>query len=74
MDTRWFKGATDKEQRKKEVLSYKNAFEDLTEILEQDFKKEAVRGYGADWPYKQIAVNEYNQVLRDIIKLINIKE
>lgn len=76
MKTSWFKGHADKEQRKKQVKGYKNAFSDLKEILNRDYKKqEAVRDYGdPNWMYRQIAVNEYNRVLEDIINLISIED
>ena len=76
MDSRWIKGSKDTEARKKQVLGFRTAFSELTQILEQDLKKkDAVRDYNSpNWAYEQIAVNEYNQVLADILKLINIKE
>lgn len=76
MDHRWLKGTEDKETRKKQVRSYRAAYEELTKILEQDFaKKEACRDYNSpNWAYEQISINEYNQALKDIIKLINIKD
>ena len=76
MHTAWFKGTKDKEQRKKEVLGYRNAFDALKEILERDFKKkENVREYSdPQWVHKQIAVNEYNQALDDLLKLITIEK
>lgn len=68
MDSRWLKTHT-----KEEMLGYRNAFDALKEILLTDFvKKEAVRDYSPGWEYKQIAVNEYNQALSDLIKLITI--
>ena len=71
MDHRWLKGGRTKE----EVLGYRNAMDALREILEQDFKKkESVRDYGPDWAYRQIAVNEYNQALSDLIKFITIEK
>lgn len=76
MHTAWVKGAKDKEARLKEVLSYRNAFDELREILLRDFKKkESVRDYSnPNWAYQQIANNEYNAVLETVLKLIDIKE
>lgn len=76
MDSRWFKGIKDKEARRQEVLNYRNAFDELRQILETDFKKkEAVRDYGSQgWAYQQIAVNEYNRVLEDVLNLINLSK
>ena len=75
MQAIWLKGHKDKVSRRKEVLSSQNAFEDLTKLLEQNFKKkEAVRDYEPGWEYKQIAVNEYNTVLQDILALIEINK
>lgn len=68
MDSRWLKRNT-----KEEVLGYRNALDALKEILETDFKKkEAVLDYSPGWEYKQVAVNEYNHALSDLIKLITI--
>jgi len=76
VDTRWLKGYTDTERRKKIVKGHKPALDDLRNVLEQHLKKkEAVRDYSSPgWEHEQIAVNEYNQALDDLIKLITIKE
>jgi len=76
MDSRWISGATDKEKRKKQVLGYRPALNDLKEILEKHYKKkDACRDYNSpNWAYEQISINEYNQVIEDVIKLINLKE
>lgn len=72
----WFKGHKDKEARKKEVQGYQKAFDELKRILEAEYKpKPCFRDYSdPNWQTRQIAVNEYNAVLEDILKLINIKE
>lgn len=68
MDHRWLKKNT-----KAEVLGYRNALDALKEILETDFKKqEAVRDYSPGWEYKQIAVNERNHLIDELIKFISI--
>ena len=70
MDHRWLKSNT-----KEEVMSYRNALDALKEILLTDFaKKEAVRDYSPGWEFKQVAVNEYNHVLEDILKFITIEK
>jgi hypothetical protein len=72
----WLKGHKNREARKKEVLGYRTALSDLKEILENNFeKKPAVRDYtNPNWMAEQIAVNEYNQALTDIMKLLEIKD
>jgi len=74
MQSIWLKGHKDKDQRKQEVLAYRNAFDALREVLEQEYKKKpAVRDYDTpNWEYQQIAHNEYNAVLDDVLKLIQI--
>lgn len=74
MQSIWFKGEKDKDLRIKEIQSYRNAFDALKEVLEQNYhKKEAVLDYDSpNWAYRQIHVNAYNQVLDDVIKLITI--
>lgn len=74
MQAVWLKGSKDKDKRKQEVLSYRNAFNELKQILEQEYKKKpSVRDYETpNWEYRQVAVNEYNQVLDDVLKLITL--
>jgi hypothetical protein len=77
MQAVWLRGVKDseREHRKKEILSYRNAFDDLREILEQHYvRKEAVRDYSPGWEYKQIAVNEYNAALDDLLNLIDLNQ
>ena len=73
----WFRGtksSEDKEARRKELMSYRNAFDNLRDVLEANYKKKSgVRDYDVpNWEHRQIAVNEYNAVLDDILELINL--
>ena len=71
MDSRWAKNGHSKEDMRRFIP----ALNALKEILETDFlKKEAVRDYSPGWEFKQIAVNEWNQALSDIIKLVTIEK
>lgn len=71
MQVRWTKAGHTKD----EVLRFRPAFEALKEILETDFKKkEADRDYSPGWEHRQIAINEYNAVLNDVLKLITIEK
>jgi|TARA_R110000822_G_scaffold95967_2_gene218887 hypothetical protein len=74
----WFRGtkSEDKDKRRIEVLNYRNAFDSLTEILNTHYKKkEGVRDYETpNWEFRQIAVNEYNRVLEDILELIDLNK
>lgn len=74
----WVKGfrAETKEARIKEVMGYKNAFDELRKILEKEFKKKpCVRDYEIpNWEIRQVAVNEYNQAVDDLIKLITLEK
>ena len=76
MQSAWLKGLKtgQKEKREAEVIGYRNAFDSLKEILERDYKKkQSVRDYEApNWELRQIAANEYNQALDDLIKLITL--
>lgn len=75
MHSVWIKGfrGDAKDKRIKEVMNYRNAFEDLTDVIEQTLqRKHAVRDYGPGWAEKQIAVNEYNAALDDILNLIDL--
>lgn len=72
MHSVWLKGFKDKKARKEQVESARWAFTLLEEVLEKEFrKKENIRDYeDPQWVHKQIAANEYNQALDDIMKLI----
>ena len=75
MHSVWIKGfeGDAKDKRIKEVMNYRNAFEDLTDVIEQTLqRKDAVRDYSPGWAEKQIAVNEYNAALDDILNLIDL--
>lgn len=75
MQAIWLKGlkGEERERRKGEVLAYRNAFDDLREILEQHYlKRDAVRDYSPGWEYKQIAVNEYNAAIEELLNLIDL--
>ena len=55
-------------------MGYRNAFDDLRQILEQHYlKRDAVRDYSPGWEFKQIAVNEWNSAIDDILNLIDLK-
>lgn len=76
MHSVWTKGlrGAEKEERIKQVLSYRNAFDELRDAIEATFnKKEADREYGEGWLQRQIAINEYNAALDHILKLINLE-
>lgn len=76
MHSAWLKGHKDKEARKEQVKSASWAFDLLAEVLEKEFRrKENVRDYeDPQWVHKQIAANEYNQALDDLLNLIKIKD
>lgn len=76
MHSIWLKGHKDKEARKQQVQSAQWAFDLLKEVLEREFrKKENVRDYtDPQWVHKQVAVNEYNQALDDLLSLLTTKE
>ena len=71
MQTRWSKAGHTKE----EVKRFIPALNALKEIIETDLlKKEAVRDYSPGWEYKQIAVNEWNSAIEEILKLLTIEK
>lgn len=76
MDTRWLKGfPADKfEERRKEVASFKRAFKALTELLESEGEEKRPDYNSPSWAYHQADVNGANRKLKDILKLIDIKE
>ena len=69
MQSRWIKAGHSRE----EVKRFVPALTALKEIIETDLlKKEAVRDYSPGWEYKQIAVNEWNTAIDEILKLLTI--
>lgn len=71
----WVKGlrGKDKEDRQKEVLSYRNAFESLRELLEEQFEESTPDYDCPSWSHKQADVNGANRMLRKIIQLTTIE-
>jgi hypothetical protein len=72
----WLKGlkGEEREKRIKEILSYRNAFDALKELLEDQYE-ESVPDYDCpSWSHKQADVNGANRKLRQIISLLDIKE
>lgn len=78
MDSRWFKGLTDpdqKESREKEVRSYRNAFEDLSQLIEQLKETPKKADYDkASWSHYQADMNGANRMLNQILNIINLKD
>lgn len=75
MKVDWFAGtkAEHKETRRKEVESYKNAFEDLKSILEGWEESGGKTDYDCpSWSHKQADRNGANRMLRKVINLISI--
>jgi hypothetical protein len=71
MQSAWIKAGHSRE----DVKRFKTALDALKDILESDFKKkEADRDYSPGWEQRQIAINEYNAVLTDVIKLVTIEK
>jgi len=77
MHLAWLKGlkGPDKERRKDVVLSYRNAFDDLKNILEGQLEIVPLPDYDSpSWAYKQADTNGHNRALESVIRLINIKD
>lgn len=76
MHSAWLRNHKDKQKRRQEVQGALWAFNMLKEVLEEEFRrKENVRDYDdPQWVHKQIAVNEYNQALDDLLKLITFEK
>lgn len=71
MDSRWLAVGYTRDDVKK----LRSAMNDLKRVLEASYiKKEAVRDYSPGWEYRQIAVNEYNAVMQDVLNLITIEK
>lgn len=74
MQAVWTKGlkGVEKEKRVKEIMSYRNAFNELLEILEEE---ESTPDYDCpSWAHKQADQNGFNRAIRKVKTLINIKD
>ena len=74
MQELWLKGCKGKEReaRTKEINSYRNAFEALAEILEEE---DSTPDYDCpSWSHKQADQNGYNRAIRKVLSLITLKE
>ena len=73
----WFQGIPKKEQeqRKKDLRSYRAAFEALSEILDLIEEDESETDYDSpSWAYKQADRNGGRRMLKRVRKLIDINE
>ncbi len=75
MLTAWTKGykGDEKKARVEQVLGYSSYFTDLEQVIRSHLlKKDADRKYDEGWSTRQVAVNEYNAAVEDILRLINL--
>lgn len=72
----WLKGLKGeaREKRKNEIKSYRNAFNALKEILENDFEETTPDYDCPSWSHKQADVNGANRKLQTIINLLTIED
>lgn len=73
----WFKNCKtkeDREARKKELLSYKNAFNELRRVLET-LKEEPNSNYEkVDWALQMADIQGANRKLKQVLSLLDLKE
>lgn len=75
MHSVWFKWKRDKDARRKEVESYRNAFEALEEVLRKEFEDAPPPDYDSpSWAYKQADINGQNRMLRRVLSIIDLSE
>lgn len=77
MDLRWLKNLpedVEEVDREKEVLGFRNAFRELTEVLERELKEIAPDYDTPSWAYKQADQNGYNRAIRSVLKLIKLED
>ena len=74
----WFKNAKsqeDKFAKRAELKSFKNAFEALDAVLAEMEEVPSKNDYDCpSWSHKQADINGANRMLREVRKLINIKD
>ena len=76
MHSKWFKGIPESEYeaREKELKSYTNAFDALRELLADEFESSTPDYNCPSWSHKQADQNGANRKLRELLKLINVKD
>lgn len=75
METIWTKGHSDVEARRKEILSYRNAFEELSKVLDKEWPEEIKIDYSEPGWTAHLAHNlGQREAFRRIKKLITLKE
>jgi len=76
MNNNWFRGLPEeqKEQRIKEILSYRRAFEALNEVLDEYYEESSPNYDDPSWSHRQADVNGANRMLKRIKNLITIKD
>ena len=78
MDIRWLKGLKGEAKTKRiaEIKSYQNAFDSLAEVLEGFIVVDPAKNdYDSpSWAYKRADQDGHNRVVRQIIKLLNVKD
>ena len=74
MKEKWFLGyktKAEREERRQQVQSFKAAFGELEKLLVKMKVNPANRNYSeAGWSHKQIANNERNHTIEEILELI----
>lgn len=76
MHTKWFVGVPEDqhEEVERRLRSYRSAFDDLKALLEGEFESSTPDYDCPSWSHKQADQNGANRKLREILKLITIKE
>lgn len=75
MQEAWLKGFKDREKRKKEILSYRNAFEELSKVIEQLIPDEVTVDYTqAGWEGQMADNIGERRAFRRILKLIKVDD
>ncbi len=77
MNTKWFKGLkqTEKEARRKELLSYRNAFDELTKVIEDNFLSEVIPDYSKPGWEGELAQKHGERLMAlQILRLIKLKD
>lgn len=78
MQAIWFKGCVsseDKEKRKQEILRHARAYEELTELLQSEFKDLPAPDFSqAGWAGSVAYDLGGRQMLKRILNIINLKE
>lgn len=77
MHQKWYRGhrsPAQKAERKNQILNYRNAFDDLRQILLTMEQKPNANYNEGDWALKMAHINGANKMLEEVLSIIDMTD